>query len=295
VKKIPVGQTIAYAYNFAFGHLGAIIGLSWVSLILVAVLQFLPYAAGHNPMVQPDNLTEAGQQALEGIGSFFLVMLLYSIVYVAVTRQALGLRRGSAMIHFALGSAELRVFGAFLLFVLVIVGMAMALGIGVAILSAAVDAIKQPALALVVALLLIAGLCAYLFVIVRLGFLIAPVTVVEEQISLSRGWILTAGNFWRLLAVILAIGMPIFLVFAVGVTAIAGPGLFAPLPVDPDAMERALNARFALIAQHMPLYIGLTLLIAPFNLGLNLGASAFAYRALAPAGPGVMSTAGDAS
>jgi hypothetical protein len=294
VRKIPVGQTIASAYRFAFGHLGAIIGLSWVPLVLVAVLQFLPYAAGHNPMVQPDNLTQAGQQALEGIGSFFLVLLLYSIVYVAVTRQALGLRRGTAIVHFALGAAELRVFGALLLFMLVIVGMVMAFGIAIALLGALAGAIKQPVVAIVVALLLLAGLGAFLFIIVRLGFLIAPVTVAEEQISLSRGWILTAGNFWRLFAVLLAIGIPLFLVYAAGTAAIAGPEFFAPLPMAPEAMQQALNARLASFGQHMPLYIGLTLLIAPFSLGLNLGAAAFAYRALAPTRRGV-SAVGEAS
>jgi len=294
VRKIPVGQTIASAYSFTFGHLGAIIGLSWVPLVLIAVLQFLPYAAGHDPMAQPDNLTQAGQQALEGIGSFFLVLLLYSIVYVAVTRQALGLRRGSAIIHFALSTAEFRVFGALLLFMLVVIGMAMAFGIGIALLGALAGAVKQPVVAILVALLVLAGLGAFLFVVVRLGFLIAPVTVAEEHISLTRGWILTAGNFWRLFAVILAIAVPIMLVYAAGTAAIAGPQFFAPLPMAPEAMQQALNARFASFGQHMPLYIGLALLIAPFNLGLNLGAAAFAYRALAPARPGV-SPIGEAS
>jgi hypothetical protein len=33
----------------------------------------------------------------------------------------------------------------------------------------------------------------------------------------------------------------------------------------------------------MPLYIGLNLIVAPFAIGLNAGATAFAYRALVPA------------
>ena len=168
--------------------------------------------------------------------------------------------------------------------VLVAVGAVMAFGLGLALLAAAASAIKQPALALVVALLTLAGIAAFLFVVVRLGFLIAPVTVAEEQISLTRGWVLTAGNFWRLVAVILAIGMPLFLVYAAGMAVIGGPELFAPLPAAPEAMDQALNARLASFGQHMPSYIGLTLLVAPFSLGLNLGAAAFAYRALVPTG-----------
>ncbi|MFL5314082.1 MAG: hypothetical protein ACJ8A0_03255, partial [Microvirga sp.] len=51
---------------------------------------------------------------------------------------------------------------------------------------------------------------------------------------------------------------------------------------DTEAAARALNARLAILSQHMPLYIGLTLILAPFSIGLNAGASAFAYRAVVP-------------
>jgi hypothetical protein len=283
VNKIPVGKTIAYAYGFTFGNLGAIIGLSWVSLVVVAVLQFLPYAGGHSPMIQPDNAAQAGQQALESLGSFFLILLLYSVVYVAVTRQALGLRQGSAMVHFALGAPEFRVFGAMLLFVLVLFGTAMVFGLAMALLTVLFGGASMPvAAAAAVGVAMLCGVAAFLYVAIRLGFLIAPVTVAEAQISLTRGWILTAGNFWRLFAVVLAIGTPIVLLYAIGLWAIMGPGLFAPLPDNPDQMKQAMDLRFAALGQNMPMYIGLTLLIAPFNFGLNLGAAAFVYRALVP-------------
>ena len=134
---------------------------------------------------------------------------------------------------------------------------------------------------IVAALIVLVTSLAFVYAIVRLGFLILPVTVAEEQISLVRGWIVTKGNFWRIFAVVLAIGIPIAIAYALVVVGIIGPGrLFAALPADPAAQARALNERFAILQQHMPLYIGLNLILAPFAIGLNAGASAFAYRAL---------------
>lgn len=293
MNKVPVGKTIAYAYNFTLGNLGAIIGLSWVSLVIIAVLQFLPYAGGQNPMVPPDNPAQAGQQALLGIASSLATLLLYSIIYVAVIRQALGLRQGGAVFHFALGTPELRMFGAFLLFMLVLFGMAIVFGVAAALLVVLSRASSSPVVvAAVLALAILACVCAFLYVVVRLAYFIAPVTVVEEHISLTRGWMLTAGNFWRLVAVMLAVALPLFVIYAVGLWAIMGPGLFAPLPDNPDQIKQAMDMRFAALGQHMPLFIGLSLLIAPFNIGLNMGATAFAYRALVPPRGGAPAIAG---
>src|SRR5690348_1038247 len=128
MNKIPIGKTIAYAYNFTFGQLGTIIGLSWFPLVIIAVLQFLPYAVGGDVNAQPTNLSEEGRIGLERFASSLVQMLLYAIIYVPVTRQALGTRQGGALFHFSLGPAEFRLFGALVLFVLVL--MAMAVGIG---------------------------------------------------------------------------------------------------------------------------------------------------------------------
>jgi hypothetical protein len=285
MNKIPLGRTIGFAYRFTFDHLGTIIGLAWVPLVLIAILQFLPYAFGGNPHLAPDNMTEAGQRALENLGSLLLIFLLYSIAAVPVTRQALGLREGPAIVHFALGPPEFRLFGAILLLMLVIICMTVGIGIGGMVLAAVVGAAagKPSVVVLLASLIIIAMFCALVFIASRLGFLLVPVTVAEQKISLGRGWTLTHRNFWRLFAVILATTIPIVVINFAIIVGIIGPHqFFAPLPWgDPQAMDAALRARFASLDQHMPLYLGLSLIIAPFTLGLNLGASAAAYRALA--------------
>lgn len=284
MNKLPVGKTITYAYTFTFTQLGTIIGLCWFPLVLVAVLQFLPYAFGGDPSAPPANLTEEGRMGLERFATQLLLMLLYSIMYVPVIRQALGLRQGGALFHFTLGPPEFRLFGALVLFVLVL--MAMAVGIGLlGLVSAGADAAagKNAALALVLAILIFAAVLGFIYAVIRLAFVLVPITVAEDHVSLTRGWLLTRGNFWRIFVILLAVMVPVYLIHLAGLTAIVGPALFAPLPPDTTAAQHAIVQRFALIGQHMPEYIGLNLILAPFNIGLALGASAFGYRALVPA------------
>ena len=119
MNKVPAGKTIAYAYAFTFGHLGTIIGLAWLPLVISAVLQFLPYALGAESAGASANATAQGRQALEGLATALLIVLLNAIIFVPVVRQALGLRQGAAVVHFKLGAAEFRLFGAILLLLLV--------------------------------------------------------------------------------------------------------------------------------------------------------------------------------
>jgi hypothetical protein len=284
MNKIPVGRTIAAAYGFTLSQVGSIIGLAWISLVAIAVLQFLPYAGGGNPMAMETNPLQAGQQAIQGLGISILVMLLFSVIYVAVTRLALGQKPGGAIAHFALGVPEFRTFGAILLLVLVVIGVALGAAIAGGVLTAMAAALHSEAITgIVLVLVLIAVLGAIAFIAVRLGFLVIPVTVVEEQISLSRGWILSQGNFWRILGVLLATTLPLLVLEIVATLVVVGPELFgimagATAHTDPQEMSNRLQQ---IVIHHAPVLIGLRLVFAPFQLGLSMGASAFAYRTLA--------------
>src|SRR3974390_2743502 len=99
MNKLPVVSTIADAYRFAFGHLDAIIGLIWLPMVLATLLNFLPELSGASVDAHASP-TAAGTGAFEGIAILVLTQLLNAVMYVAVTRQALGLRQGPAIIHF---------------------------------------------------------------------------------------------------------------------------------------------------------------------------------------------------
>src|SRR5262249_15126117 len=128
MNKLPVVSTITDAYRFAFGHLGAIIGLIWLPKVLATLLNFLPALSGAAADANT-NPAAAGASTFEGIAILVLTQLLNPVMYVAVTRQALGLRQGPAVIHFALGPPEFRMFGATLLFLLICFGCALTYGL----------------------------------------------------------------------------------------------------------------------------------------------------------------------
>jgi hypothetical protein len=96
-----------------------------------------------------------------------------------------------------------------------------------------------------------------------------------------RAFLLTRGNAGRALVIALAVTVPLLIVQCVAVGFIAGPSFFAPLTTD---TATALADRFRELDAHMPALIGLALLLTPFNLGLTLGASSFAFRTLVPPG-----------
>jgi hypothetical protein len=285
MNKLPVGKTIAAAYSFTYSQLGSIIGLAWISLVAIAILQFLPYAAGGDPMTMETNPLQAGQHAIQNLGISILVLLLTSVIYVALTRLALGQKPGGAVAHFALGAPEFRTFGAIVLLFLVMLGIALGALIAGGVLTFMFATIKSAAITSIVLFVAIVALgCAIVFVGVRLGFLLVPVTVVEDQISLTRGWLLTQGNFWRILGVVLAVTLPLLLLAVAATWVTIGPeilGVFANAAhADPEEVSRHLQE---IMVRHAPVLIGLRLVFAPFQLGLSIGASAFAYRALTAA------------
>ncbi|MGH6890156.1 MAG: hypothetical protein ACREHF_13340 [Rhizomicrobium sp.] len=282
MPKLSVAGAIRFAYAFVFEQIGAIIALVWLPLLIVAVLQFLPYAIG---TAWPAG-TEAERAFASALNLVFSMaaLVLYAMNCVAVTRQALGQKkRTESSLPFALGWPEWRMFVA-----IVICGFILVATLGLYALgaSAIVGAVRgAPALAPAAAAYAIAGLFVVAFIALRSIFLLPPIVVAEERVDLLRAWLLSRRNFWRILAVALAVTVPILAVECVAIAAIVGPSLFAPLPTGAAAADLAFRARVAMFDRHMPAMIGLALVLAPFSLGLTLGASVFSYRALAPVKP----------
>jgi len=276
--KIPVAETIRFAYNFAFGQIGAIIGLVWLPLIIIAILQFLPYALGTAYSAASGNSAEAAGATLINLAFSTTALVLYSMNFVSVTRQALGLRQGAASVHFSLAWPEWRMFVGIVICGLILTA---ALGLYLMLGSLLFSQSGNPVMEIGAGVYAIAGFCALVWFTLRLIFVLAPLIVAEERVDIVRAFLLMHGNVWRVLAISLAVTVPLFIVQCVAVGFIAGPSFFAPLPADTAA---ALAERFRDLDNHMPALIGLALLLTPFNLGLTLGASSFAFRTLVPPG-----------
>jgi hypothetical protein len=277
MTRLSVAGAIRFAYGFAFQQIGAIIGLVWLPLVLVAVLQFLPYVIG-TAYPGPDP-AEEGRAAALNLTFSTAVLALYAMNCVVVTRQALGLRKGAATVHFALGWPEWRMFAAIVISGLIFIA---SLGVYVMLGSGLFGAAgTAPAIAVAAGIYAVAGLCAVAWLALRLVFLLPPIIVVEERLDFLRAWMLSRHNGWRIFVALLAVSAPLFILQTASIVAIVGPGIFAPLPDNAEMMSAALQARVAIVDRHMATIIGVSLILAPFSLALTLGASAFAYRALA--------------
>jgi len=282
MNKIPVGEAVRFAYEFTFRELGTIIGLIWVPMVALAVINFLPYALGDMTPSPDLNPTAAGAIALRGLGLWLISVLLTACINVPVTRQALGLRTGPAFIHVALGRVELRLWGAYLL--LLAIFIVLSIGFVLAVVASGLAANATGSKAVVGAVILLvgfAGLCALLFAITRLAFLLAPTVVAEDKISFERNWTLTQGNFWRIAGVLFLVTLPPAVVFLSACFYLMGPEVVALFQqaqhLDQQTIANRMNA---ITTSHISVMLGIQLIIAPFSVGLTCAASSFAYKTL---------------
>jgi hypothetical protein len=127
---------------------------------------------------------------------------------------------------------------------------------------------------------------AVLYVFTRVFYFVGPAVVAERQLILNRSWQLTRGNFWRIFVILLATLLPLYLLQAVLVGAIAFPVIHqivtAQASADPATVFATL---WGYMAGVLPYYAAASLVIAPVTYGLFIAPAAFAYRALVPAKP----------
>jgi hypothetical protein len=210
-------------------------------------------------------------------------LFFYAGVCVSVTELALGLRKGGAVFHIALGRAAFRLWSAFLLMALMLVALLFAVYLAADwtalwLAHAANATLAEDAVAVV----LLLSACLIVFVTVRLSFLLVPASMVEGTFGLQRGWRLTRGNFWRISGVVFVVSLPVVALILGAFLGIAGPELVKLLPIVSKLTPEALQDRVqTILSHHMAMLIGIDLIAAPFLLGLTLSAGAYGYKVLA--------------
>jgi len=306
MNKIPVFGTIAHAYNFAITQFVRIFGITWAPLAVSIALGLMltpGFAGNHMPI---DDKEEIARQTLRLLPFTFLITLVIrAMIAVGVTELALGLRKGATFVYFSVGLPVWRLFGAWILFFLLMIVIYIALIILVIVVAiVGAIAIKSAALSqgatgvAAVALGVSCGLLflgALVYVMARLTFLIPPVVVAEKKIDLARGWQLTAGNFWRILAIGIVLFIPLIAFGCAIFVAVYGMDLIhtmtdvfvlaaqgakqAVIQQRVDTLSEAMRAKSLVIWPYMA---AANLLLETFAFGLLYGASAFAYRAVTP-------------
>ena len=273
MRHVPVIATIRDAYIFTATHLGGIIGLIWVPMVLATVMGFFSfqrYYTDFSDALASNNLAALAPSLLMMLCYLVAALLLQAVMYVAVVQMALGARAAPAIAHFAFGTLEWRMFRAFLAFIaicLILVVPVLVIG-GAALKAAGRQA--DPAQM---------GLIFYGVVTLAMPrfFALLPAIVVSENNPvLRRAWMLSAGNFWRLLAVLLGIFGPIFILFNALDVVLMGHGGVALSGDESEQMRQAI----ARARDVLPLISGLGFLISPLIVGLFAGASVSAWRTL---------------
>jgi hypothetical protein len=278
MRRLPVVATIRDAYLFAFTHLGSVIGLIWVPMVLLAVMGFFSLQRYYNAVI---DVMAGGTAAVLGpallvmLGYIVAALLLQAVIYVAVVQLALGARSGTVLAHFAFGPLEWRMFRAFLALAgLVLVFVVPALLIGSVLVQASSGHMPQ-----IFALLLfqLFVLVAVLVPVPRFLTMLPAIAVAEAAPVLRRGWALSAGNFWRLLAVLLAVFGPVLVLLRIAEALLAR---HAPAAVAGGSAQVQLLASMVRARELLPLVSGLGFAVSPLLVGLFAGASVSAWRAL---------------
>lgn len=277
MRRIPVAATIREAYVFAATHLGGVIGLIWIPMVLLTVMGFFSFQRYYNDFIDAvagGNAAELGPSLLMMFGYLIAALLLQAMMYVSVMQLALGQRGTNVVAHFAFGTQEWRMFRAFFGFAALILALIIP---AFALANALLTGLGARLSATAATVLLLAILYAVVLAAMpRFLALLPAVAVAETTPVLKRAWMLSAGNFWRLLAVLIGIFGPIFLLFTILEIALSGQA-----PIARGATEQVqLLAGVVRARQALPLISGLAFLISPLVVGLFAGASASAWRTL---------------
>jgi len=247
MAKIPVGETVSSAYQFAFARILSVLGIFWFpyliygAIIAGSVYLFapdLPNQIMHGPYdasIFPAFRRIIGIVSLVGI-------ITAAMVTVGLQQQAQGIHKGPVFIYFSLGSAVWRMIGAIFLGILlmIVIGL-VTVGVCVAVWFGA-NQIPQHGLATFLRVVtIIAAVCWMIYFSVRLWFLLPATVVAEGGIGLGRSWSLAGGNFWRIIGVWIVVFIPVATPVCSGGTASmirfdieANPNA-TPIPIRPAA------------------------------------------------------------
>jgi hypothetical protein len=202
MEKIPISKTIRDAYSYLFANIGIVFGLTWFAALLNTSLNCL--------FSEPTALFGASRDAVT-LASLWLIssvvlVLVYSVAAVVLTRHALGLRSQRTSFYFAFGKAEWRLFLASAeCLVATLAGMvASTLGIALLALTGLFPIWLVGGLAIIAILALIA------FVSVRYLFFLPLAAVLAPNQWLGRSYDLSAGSSWRILAIVVGVASPVF-------------------------------------------------------------------------------------
>ena len=285
MNKIPVGKTVAFAYNFLFTRIGTVAGIAGLPALLSSAVDYL--VRSYTSTEEPE--AAAGTNLLIWLAGTVTTIFISSVATVGLTRAALGLPLGSGAFYFPVGPLELRMFGAKLRFwvgvVVLLILASLVTSVAFMLAGVPIDAagtVEPSAATLVAGLVTWAAFGYAIVTILRMGFLLSATVVSEDKGGLQRSHDLARGNFWRMAAVVLTLAAPILVLVSVAsliiLSAALGPDYARVL--EQDGMMELMRRGEEAVAQNLLLWEVFNTAIFIVASGLIYAASAYAYCAV---------------
>jgi len=290
MPKIPLTKTIEDAYGFTFRNILSVFGVGWLPMVIMfAGIYFVagPYIAAMQAVVETND--PAAFLAL--IPHFVLVSVLFllatAMMFVGMTQLVMGQLQTPVYFYFSLGYPVWRFLGALLCaylgYIAIIFGLILAgTFIGGALVAAGGEVIAG--LLAVIGFIVLFWLMFYL--LLRLFFFLAPVTVAEGRRVVRRAFSLARGNAWRIFVIVLACFLPTACVQGIVQGSVMGQAMMSmtfPLPGEELPPEQAIalvNDIFAQFAAVLPILVPVWIITSIFMYGVWSAAAAYAYREL---------------
>ncbi|HEY1614447.1 MAG TPA: hypothetical protein VGF97_12225 [Rhizomicrobium sp.] len=282
--RIPVGRTISDAYTFGFARFLSVLGIVWFPYACLAALAmgaFYLLAPGVPRLLLQGDFDFSMLAGLRRVGLVLWLagLVVSAMVAVGLQRRALGEMTGPVFIWFSLAAPVWRMVAAFFLAWVIIVVIAILAAIACGLIWLASGHLPYGVTVAIRAIAILAAACFVIFVAVRLCFFLPPVVVSERLIGLERAWLLSRGNFWRIVGVGAAIFIPVGIAFSLIASVLFGsfaiPHLTAAMSLKDILREIALQ--FRVVGPYMLAYRFVERIVF---FGLGNGANASAYLAV---------------
>lgn len=220
MNSVPVGNTILRAWGFAGRRILPLFGAAWLTTTFYGVaLAYLLAKLSNTMLVWPR--PDAG--SFDNFALFYLFCIVVvtalanAVMAVPMSREALEPGGEWKSAYFSIAFREWLLFANLLLLYIVIIAVVAALvfggNVGIAVSTPMIghdgvwQGINWPPI--MEGALAVVAIGVGLFLATRFGFFLSTIAVADEPTRLLQAWMLSRGNFWRLLTVGLGLILPL--------------------------------------------------------------------------------------
>jgi len=291
MNKIPVGETIVFAYTFVFVQVVTIVRVAALPAVLSSAIDYgmRRLSTAYSAELDAGDAAAGSLNLAVWLVGTVATIFLSAVATAGIARAALGLKGDHG--PFPIGRTELRMFAAKLRFWIGVLALTIVAGVIAVVafllagasLTAPPQGDVPPTAATFVAGLITWFLLAYVIMTaLRMGFLLPATVVAEDKGGLQRSYDLARGNFWRLFLVVLALGGPVLLLLSLAGFAVLRASLGADYAtiLEQSSMSDLVHRGATAIEENLLAWEAFNAVIFMLASGLLYSGAAYAYRAL---------------